>query len=74
MPIYEFDCRACKKPFELMISFSRLGEARCPKCGSADVRRLMSTFAARTSSGPTNGNSGSSCTGCASRNCSACRH
>lgn len=70
MPIYEFNCHACNEPFELMISFSRLGEAKCPKCGSADVRRLVSTFAARTAEGSS---IGSSCTGCASHNCSACK-
>jgi len=69
MPIYEFDCRACNQPFELMISFSRLGDAKCPKCGSANVHRLISTFAARTSEGSS---TGGGCAGCASHNCSAC--
>ncbi len=74
MPIYEFECRACKEPFELMTSFSRVGEAKCPKCGSSKVHRLMSTFAAHASGGSSHDHSGGGCASCASGNCATCRH
>lgn len=70
MPIYEFDCRPCKDRFELLISLSRVDEAKCPNCGSDKVTRVMSMFSSRTSGG---GHShGSDCAGCASGNCGNC--
>lgn len=69
MPIYEFDCVPCNRRFELMMSYSRIGEARCPKCGSDEVKRVMSMFAARTSGGSSHGDN---CAGCASGQCSSC--
>ena len=44
MPIYEFVCMQCESHFEELV---RLGEsADCPDCGSADVRKQLSVFAA----------------------------
>lgn len=48
MPIYEFLCEACGEVFE-RVAQSRLERADCPACGSAEVERLVSAFAARTS-------------------------
>lgn len=45
MPIYEYSCNACNESFELLTTMSKADEAICPKCGSGDVKRLMSTFA-----------------------------
>ena len=49
MPIYEYDCRGCKRRVSLFFpSFSAVeartaaGENRCPRCGSADLTRKMS--------------------------------
>jgi putative FmdB family regulatory protein len=54
MPIYEFVCDNCGRPFEdLVRSYSAIAEVRCPECGSASLRRKMSIFASRVS-----GNSG----------------
>lgn len=71
MPIYEFDCRPCKDRFEILISLSRVGEAKCPKCGSSKVTRVMSMFSSRTSGGGSHSH-GSDCAGCASGNCGSC--
>lgn len=68
MPVYEFKCRVCDKRFELLIGFSRIDEAKCVECGSGDVARLISTFAARMGGG----GSSSGCAGCASGNCGSC--
>jgi putative FmdB family regulatory protein len=47
MPIYEFRCRACrKKTTTLVLSRERASEVRCEHCGSADLEKLWSRFAA----------------------------
>ncbi|MEX2646584.1 MAG: zinc ribbon domain-containing protein [Gaiellaceae bacterium] len=44
MPIYEFVCMQCESHFEELV---RMGElADCPDCGSANVRKQLSVFAA----------------------------
>jgi putative FmdB family regulatory protein len=50
MPEYEFECRACKKTFTLIMRLSERASAtiRCPGCGSTDVETVMQTFVART--------------------------
>lgn len=48
MPIYEFRCEACGEAFERIVQAG--GEhTRCPGCGSDEVSRRVSAFAARTS-------------------------
>jgi putative FmdB family regulatory protein len=43
MPIYEYECRACRHQFEAIV---RLGEtSACPDCRSPDLERLISLFA-----------------------------
>src|SRR5437868_4293999 len=49
MPIYEYRCGACKRRVSIFFpSFSAAesriaaGESRCPRCGSAELTRLMS--------------------------------
>lgn len=46
MPIYEYRCPRCRGRFSVLAR--RPGEevqARCPRCGSSEVRRLVSAFA-----------------------------
>ena len=46
MPIYEFECRKCRRRFgTLVISHARIAEVRCKACGAADLERLWSRFA-----------------------------
>jgi len=75
MPIYEYHCNKCEDDFELLVGIGAGDKSlRCPKCGGDDLKKLFSTFAARskgaggavTSSGP------SSCGGCSSSNCGSC--
>jgi putative FmdB family regulatory protein len=43
MPIYEYRCTTCTEPFEELV---RIGDpVACPGCGSAEVERLLSSFA-----------------------------
>lgn len=46
MPIYEYDCQGCHRRVSMLIRSLASTEApRCPRCGSADLSRLMSRFA-----------------------------
>ncbi|MFO0837579.1 MAG: zinc ribbon domain-containing protein [Phycisphaerae bacterium] len=47
MPIYEYDCKNCQKPFEALVRSA--GEERtvtCPACGGRRIERRPSVFAA----------------------------
>ncbi|HET7376367.1 MAG TPA: FmdB family zinc ribbon protein [Anaerolineae bacterium] len=44
MPIYEYRCHSCKQKVSIFFrSFSAVDQesARCPNCGSAELRKLM---------------------------------
>ena len=45
MPIYEYRCNSCKKKVTLLI-LSRSTQHLCSQCGSGDLTRLFSRFAA----------------------------
>jgi putative FmdB family regulatory protein len=47
VPIYEFACQSCGRPFEEFVwSTKDVDEVVCPQCGSAHVKRKISGFAA----------------------------
>jgi putative FmdB family regulatory protein len=47
MPIYEYRCLACQKRSTLLIlSLANQSPVMCKHCGSSNVERLMSRFAA----------------------------
>lgn len=51
MPIYEFECKQCRKSFVVTETYSdhdRHNEA-CPKCGSKDVEQTITNVFAKTS-------------------------
>ncbi|HAM53776.1 MAG TPA: FmdB family transcriptional regulator [Nitrospiraceae bacterium] len=66
MPIYEYRCNACEKDFEKLVYNNQT--IHCPKCGSDDVRKKLSTFGMRGVENP--GSSG--CSSCSSGSCSSC--
>ena len=43
MPLYEFECEACKKRFERIQKFSDPNPDVCPVCGKSPVRKLPSS-------------------------------
>lgn len=46
MPIYEYRCESCHRPFSLFVrGFSFPVEPRCAACGSQEVTRQISRFA-----------------------------
>ncbi len=49
MPIFEYKCAKCKQEFERIV-FSDQAEVVCPKCGSREIERLLSTFAVKSGS------------------------
>jgi putative FmdB family regulatory protein len=52
MPLYEFYCRRCKKPFTAVMHVAEHDKkvAECPRCHrKKEVERRLSTFTAVTS-------------------------
>ena len=50
MPVYEFICRDCQKPFEVVRPMSEAtATATCPACGSTHVDRVWGHIYAKTS-------------------------
>lgn len=51
MPVYEFVCETCEKPFEVVESISDHDpdKVRCPHCKSKKVQRRWSRVVAVTS-------------------------
>src|SRR4029450_4783409 len=46
MPIYEHDCRGCRRRVSLLVLRPSTAESpTCPRCGSSELSRLMSRFA-----------------------------
>jgi putative FmdB family regulatory protein len=43
MPLYEYECDACGRRFELIRKFSESELDACTLCGKGPVRRLMSS-------------------------------
>lgn len=74
MPIYEYRCQDCDATFEKLI-FSAKEEPSCPKCGSKQVKRLLSNFGFRMASGSTmSAGAEANCGSCSSGKCSSCKH
>ena len=46
VPLYEYECQKCGYLFEELVSFSNADNVPCPECGSEQVERLASGFAA----------------------------
>ncbi len=52
MPIYEYICLSCNERFALLQKMSASEkEASCPRCSSAKVRKLVSSFCCSSSDG-----------------------
>jgi putative FmdB family regulatory protein len=50
MPTYEYRCEECRKRFSRVETISQHGKKRpkCPKCGSAKVMQVFSSFFVKT--------------------------
>jgi putative FmdB family regulatory protein len=49
MPIYEFECQDCGKPFETLVSGFSTDNVKCPACSSKEVKKKISSFAVKGS-------------------------
>jgi putative FmdB family regulatory protein len=49
MPIYEYVCKECHRPFEALVMGSRQPE--CPHCHSRDLEQQLSAFSVSVPSG-----------------------
>lgn len=62
MPIYEYACRTCGSDFEKLVrSASASDDISCPECASPDVKKKLSTFAAKAAGGSASSTSAASC-------------
>lgn len=43
MPLYEYQCNACQRRFELIRKFSDPPVEVCPECGAGPVQKLISS-------------------------------
>jgi putative FmdB family regulatory protein len=43
MPLYEYECDACRQRFEIIQKFSDPPAEKCDACGKGPVRRLLSS-------------------------------
>ena len=69
MPISEFVCMQCESHYEELVPMGK--DADCPDCGSANVRKQFSVFAAHgVESGPSFGGGGGG--GCCGGGCGSC--
>jgi putative FmdB family regulatory protein len=50
MPLYEYECRTCKKVFTVALTLREheQGKVTCPGCGSEQVAQLITSFIAKT--------------------------
>ncbi len=55
MPLYEYRCTDCAHEFEALVPAGRADQATCPACGTGEVRRLLSLFAAPRGAGELGG-------------------
>jgi putative FmdB family regulatory protein len=44
MPLFEYECKECKKTFELLVKNTN-EKVSCPECGSKSVEKMMGHFA-----------------------------
>ncbi len=52
MPLFEFICENCGRPFEELVRSSNATEdVLCPFCGSPQVKKKISRFASKVSGG-----------------------
>ncbi len=62
MPIYEYECKDCREPFELFVrSMNAPLKAVCPKCGGEHVQREVTAASALGLSTSSSSASASSC-------------
>ncbi len=76
MPIYEYICVECHHKFDARRAYSQAdAPLPCPECGGEHVRRLLSKFAAFSSSDGSTASvagTGGGCASCGGGSCATC--
>lgn len=72
MPIYEFLCQSCGKPFETLIPVGGEKNVACPVCGKRNLQKLLSSFGIGGGSSRIKSSS-SACTTCSATSCDTCK-
>lgn len=60
MPLFEYKCRACGKPFDELVNHPE-DPVVCPFCKSSDAEKKLSVFAASVGSGSSASASATAC-------------
>jgi len=72
VPIYEYMCKHCKRPFEELV-LSASTAVVCPRCNGKKIKRLMSVVNSRSrGGGAAPMAAASSCGGCTRSSCGGC--
>jgi len=50
MPLYEYDCPGCGRPFEKRVSMANADNTTCPNCGNSHPKRRISRISVGGSS------------------------
>ncbi|MGI6037935.1 MAG: FmdB family zinc ribbon protein [Limnochordia bacterium] len=69
MPLYEYQCPACRLKFEELCSSKERENMKCPQCG-AKAELLISTFGFHSPGGKSSASG--SCGSCSSGSCASC--
>lgn len=71
MPLFEYECRKCRKVSEILVGVGADRTApACAHCGSRSLEKLFSAPARRRAS---NGGGGGGCGGCSTKSAGKCR-
>ncbi len=52
MPLFEYKCQKCGHVMEVLQAGHEATKQVCPKCGSSDTKKLLSSFSVGQSKGP----------------------
>jgi putative FmdB family regulatory protein len=65
VPIFEYQCQACKHVVEVLQKNARSQETVCPACGAHDLKKCLSGFAV----GQSKASRPAACEACPSTSC-----
>ena len=51
MPIYEYECKKCKRRFEHLLKSTRDVPSVCPHCGGTNLEKAFSSFSVAIAGG-----------------------
>jgi len=72
MPIYEFMCKKCGKPFEALVSMGGEKGVSCKYCGNKNIEKLVSSFGIGGQSSILKSAS-TGCATCSATSCDSCK-